>query len=302
MYAIIRGIFVGALLVTLGCSSTKPVKQTTFATPDAAVDGLISALRTDSVDSLVKVLGPEAEDLLYSGDPVQDHNARVSFLERYDQRHQMVGNEDGSVTLVVGDNQWPMPIPVVRDGDVWRFDTARGEDEIINRRVGDNELSTINVCRAFVDAQRDYRAINPEGNGAYAEKLLSDDGRKNGLFWKTEPGQPPSPMGEFVADAADEGYRKSVTRQPYHGYYFRLLRGQGPHAPGGEQNYMKNGKLTEGFAVIAWPAEYGDSGIMSFLVSHNGIVYQRDLGEKTAQVAEAIQAFDPDAKWSICEE
>ena len=249
------------------------------------------------------MLGPEAHDLLESGDPVQDRNDRARFLERYDEHHATEANADGSATLLVGTDDWPFPIPLVQEAGGWRFDDEGGVEELINRRVGANELSTIEVCRAIVDAQREYRQLDPEGKGCYASTFFSDEGRRNGLYWQTAPGEPESPMGERVAEASREGYVHSVGNPaPYHGYRYGLLLAQGPSAPGGARTYLVDGHLERGFAVVAWPAEYGQSGVMTFLVSSAGIVYERDLGPETSTLAATMEIFDPDASWSVCEE
>lgn len=282
----------------------EPPAQSAYGSPDAAGAALVTALRSDPHDALTGVLGPEAGELLESGDPVQDRNDRARFVERYDERHSTAVNADGSATLLVGADDWPFPIPLVPDGaGRWRFDAERGVDELINRRVGANELSTIEVCRAIVDAQREYVELNPEGLHCFASTFHSDAGRRNGLYWKTEPGEPESPMGELVAEASREGYVHSAgTPNPYHGYRYGLLLAQGPSAPGGARSYLVNGHLEKGFAVVAWPAEYGQSGVMTFLTSSDGIVYERDLGPETSTLAATIETFDPDAGWSVCEE
>ena len=296
------------LLTALGCSGAgtapEPPAQTSYASADAAGAALVTALRGDPRHTLVGVLGPEAEELLDSGDPVQDRNDRARFVERYDERHSTAVNADGSATLLVGADDWPFPIPLVPDGaGRWRFDAERGVDELINRRIGANELSTIEVCRAIVDAQREYVQLDPEGKHCFASTFRSDAGRRNGLYWETAPGEPESPMGERVAEASSEGYVHNVGNPaPYHGYRYGLLLAQGPSAPGGARSYLVDGHLERGFAVVAWPAEYEQSGIMTFLVSSDGIVYERDLGPETSTLAATMEIFDPDASWSVCEE
>lgn len=301
-----------AILITFvaatGCTSVKDYygmgPQKSFKSPEAAVNAFAAALRSDSKSALKEILGPGADDVLDSGDPVQARNDAENFLHLYDQRHATSSNGDGSLTLVVGDDSWPFPIPLVHDGNRWRFDTERGKEEIINRRIGRNELSTLQVCRGLVDAQREYKSMNPEGNGAFASKLVSDPGKKNGLYWPAEEGSPPSPAGEFIARASGEGYRRDASGQPvpFHGYYYKLLTSQGPAAPGGAKGYLVNGVLTDGFAVLAWPADYQNSGVMTFLVNQLGVVYQRDLGPETATLGPAIQTFDPDPQWDVCED
>ena len=281
-------------------------RQAAFPSADAAAEALVAVLRGTSDAPLEQVLGPEAGRLIDSGDPVQDRQDVERFLQSYDQGHALAIDEQGVATLLVGPDEWPFPIPIVRDRteELWRFDGSRGIDELVNRRVGANELSTIEVCRAIVDAQHEYRALDPEGKGGYAQEFLSDDGRRNGLYWATAPGEPLSPLGEQVALASEAGYQRSADGAPipYHGYFYKVLTAQGPAAPGGAKSYLEGDVLAGGFAVLAWPAEYGESGVMTFLVGRDGIVYESDLGEETAERAAAIDAYDPDDGWSVCQE
>jgi len=295
-------MMIAASVAAPGCSW----QQARFDTPELAVAALVQAVRTDDADELRHILGGGAKEIMSSGDEVADRQAREDFLQSYDQKNALVTEEEGNVVLEVGQDGWPMPIPIVERGGSWRFDTRSGKEEILNRRIGRNELSVQEVCLAFVDAQREYMSQDRNGDGVreYAQKLISDEGKRNGLYWKTNEGEPPSPMGPLVADAVAEGYGRSDNttgeRRPYHGYHFKLLKAQGKHAPGGARSYSVDGRLTEGFAVVAWPAEYGNSGVMTFLVSHQGILYERDLGRRTARVASAMNEFDPDADWTPC--
>ena len=220
-------------------------------------------------------------------------------MKEYEAQHELVSSDDGKTTLEVGADEWPFPYPLVQSNGRWRFDSAAGAEEIINRRVGANELATIQTCLAFVDAQREYYVRNPEQGPLlhYAQRLMSTDGHKDGLYWATNADEPPSPIG--LAYAQSEGYfTERVSKDdPYHGYLYRLLTAQGPHAPGGAYDYMVGDKMLGGFAIIAIPAEYGNSGVMSFIVSHDGVVYSRDLGPDTPDAAKAIKAFDPDSDW-----
>ena len=298
--------FAGCALIA-GCASTP--SGNTFATPEAAADALVSALRSDDPTQVDAVLGSAGEALLSSGDDVADRADRAAFLSAYDTRHQIVSRDDESV-LVVGAGEWPMPIPLVRDGDGWRFDVERGKDEVLARRIGRNELATIQVCRAIVDAQTEY-ASSDHGHGAgeYARHFLSSAGQQDGLYWPAQDGAPESPLGPLVAAASTDGYvvpasapaqeDGSRARQPYFGYYYRILDAQGSSAPGGESSYVVGGRMTGGFAVLAQPAAYGNSGVMSFLVGESGIVYQRDLGPDTEKTADAIKAFDPTYEWTL---
>lgn len=287
------------------CASGCSMRQESFASPDEAARALVSAIRSENESKVVRILGRGAEDIVASGDEVADREARENFLRAFDEHNSLESETDGSVSLVVGRDQWPMPIPLVDRRGRWRFDTDRGRDEILNRRIGRNELSTREVCLAFVDAQREYFSKDRNGDGVleYAQKLISVAGQQDGLYWETGADKPPSPMGPLVAEAVKEGYGRNRAnpgeRRPYHGYYFKLLKSQGSHAPGGARGYIVDGRMTEGFAVIAWPAEYGNSGIMSFLVSRHGVVYERDLGRRTEQIASSMEAFDPDPQWSI---
>jgi hypothetical protein len=304
---------VGLVLFVRGCAvqPAAPVGDAqAFAVPSDAVDALITAIRTDDLDRLRAIMGEEARDILSSGDEVADRAKRQQFLALYDEHHQLIvgrpggGGGDDTRTLIVGNADWPFPIPLVRDAGQWVFDAAAGHDEIINRRVGENELTTIQVCKAIADAQREYALTDPDGSGVrqYARKIMSDEGRRNGLYWRTAPGEPQSPLGELVAEASAEGYvRKEVGPTPYHGYYYRILEAQGPKAPGGAVDYVVDGKMTLGFAVLAYPADYGSSGVMTFLAGADGVVYQASLGENTTELAQQMKAFDPDERWKTVE-
>ncbi len=263
-----------------------------------AVDALIAAVEKGDKKALSRMFGPDSEGLIDSGDPVDDASDRTSFLASYRAKHQLLEDGDNQRTLVIGEKEWPFPVPVVRRDGRWYLDGAKGNDEIIYRRIGGNELGAIAAARGFVDAQHEYAAAGRDGDpaGIFALKLLSDDGRENGLYWPTAEGDTPSPAGPAVAAAADEGYRRGQGL-PYHGYHYRMVYRQGPSAPGGAREYFRDGLLTEGFALVAWPAQYGVSGIMSFLVNQDGLVYQRDLGDETEAQVAAIHAFEPDASW-----
>jgi len=296
-------VVAGALVAILGGCS-KPAAE--YASPDEAVSALIGALRpTVDKDKLKQILGSEGDEITNSGDEVADKNNADEFLKSYDKKHKLQANADGDIELIVGENDWPMPIPIVKNDDgKWSFDAAEGKDEVLRRRVGKNELETIQVMKAIVDAQRDYAHLDPDNDGLheYAKHLLSTPGKKDGLFWETKAGEPQSPLGPLVADAAEEGYRASETnrsaRRPFHGYYFKLLTAQGPHAKGGEQDYMLGGKLIGGFAVVAWPATYRNSGVMTFITNHDGVVYEKDMG---ADAGPSVTRFDPGDGWKQSE-
>ena len=293
--------------ILIATSSAGPVlagaKAKTFKTPEAAVDALIDAMRQNELAAMVAIFGEGSDQLLETGDAVQDANRREEFLALYDEKHELQPVAGDRVELVIGEGAWPYPIPLVKVGKKWSFDTASGIEEIINRRVGENELKAIQSCLTAVDAQREYASRDHDGDGIleYAQKFRSTIGRRDGLFWPTREGEPDSPLGEMEAAAAAEGYL-GVTGDAFHGYHYRLLTSQGPNAPGGAYDYLVRDNLIGGFAVLAFPAEYDESGVMTFLVSHHGVVYQRDLGPETAVEAEKITTFDPSEAWEVVPE
>jgi hypothetical protein len=295
--------FVSLLIVLAailaGCS--RSVHQKDFGSAEEAVQALIAAARSDDPHALLEVLGKDAEPMVRSGDPVQDKNSRERFLHSYASSHTLSAGPDGMTTLDVGTDQWPFPFPLVQRDGRWKFDSTAGMEEIINRRVGENELSAIQSCLAFVDAEREYYARNVEQDSLqhFAQKLVSTEGRKDGLYWPTKDTDSPSPLGEAFARARSEGYFKegASNAAPYHGYVYRLLTSQGSHAHGGAYDYMVRDKMLGGFALIAVPAEYGTSGVMTFIVNHDGVVFSKDLGPMTATAAQLIESFDPDAGW-----
>jgi hypothetical protein len=299
------------LSVVVGCSSQPKIGelqkgQSTFATPEDATAALVAALRGNEATALKNILGPQADEVLDSGDPIVDRETRQRAVTAYDERHSLVANEDGTRTLVLGNQDWPMPIPLRLDAksNRWFFDTAAGEDEIISRRIGRNELTVIEVSRAIVDAQVEYAHLDPDGDGvtSYAMYAISSAGKRDGLYWPTEPGELPSPLGSLVASAEAEGYTARPVRgadyRPYHGYYFRILTAQGPAAFGGESDYIVNGRLIGGFAIVAWPADYGNSGVMTFMTNFRGDVFQQDLGKNTDRIARGMKKFNPDSNWT----
>ncbi len=291
-------VIIGFTLLVQGCA--KP--QTTFASPDDAARALVNAVRVNDRVQLERILGPRSDELINSGDEVADRQSSDRFLAAFDVKHRLVATEE-SVTIEIGDGDWPFPIPVVRDtaGGQWRFDSEAGREEIISRRVGRNELNVIQVCQAIADAQHEYAHRNPEGSGvpAYAQRFISDAGKKNGLYWPSKEGESPSPLGPLVGQAVEQGYKQAA--QPYHGYVYRILTSQGEHASGGTLSYIANDMMIGGFAVIAAPAQYGNSGVMTFIVNHQGVVYQKDLGEETEERARAITSFDPGEGWKKAE-
>ncbi|MGZ6140049.1 MAG: DUF2950 domain-containing protein [Myxococcaceae bacterium] len=276
----------------------------TYADPTAAMDAVMSAVRSGDVQAVVAALGERSRPVLVSGDPVADRAALKRFMELYDESHSIESPTENSRTLLIGANPWAFPIPLVKGKAGWAFDIAAGEKELLARRVGGNELDTIQVCLGYVGAQEDYLARNPDGSSVphYADRLFSSPGKHDGLYWETKPGEPESPMGPRVSGAVSEGYAaKPGKRAPYHGYFFRLLEGQGPHAEGGAMSYRENGQLTRGYALVAYPASYASSGVMTFIVNQAGVVYEKDLGPKTASIAAAMKTFDPDGSWKVVE-
>lgn len=278
-------------------AATTVFAQERFSTPEDAVTALINAARAADLAGLTRVLGPDSREILSSGDPVADASGRKRVLEAYDTKHQVVMEGADKAALVIGDEDWPFPIPLVRTANGWQFDAAAGRDEILFRRIGRNELSTIQTCLAYVDAQNEYAEKGISGNGVYAQRFVSRPGKKDGLYWPTQPGEDDSPLGELAAAAAAEGYRAGEQRIPYHGYYYKILTRQGPNAPGGALDYVVRGNMIGGFALVAYPAEYRNSGVMTFLVNHQGRVYEKDLGPDTARIAQNMTAFNPDSTW-----
>lgn len=296
---------VGIILTFAGMTVDAADKQKGFASPEEAVKAAITAVKSDNSKEVLAIFGPEAKEIMFSGDPVADKQRREKFISAYDQKNSLIRDGDKMV-ITVGQNDWPFPVPLAKKGEQWFFDTRVGKEEILNRRIGQDELDTIQTMLAIVDAQREYAMNDRDGDGVleYAEKFRSDPGKKNGLYWKTGEGEEPSPMGELAAQARAEGYTKAGTKTnpvPLHGYYFRMLKKQGRHAPGGAYDYVVKGKQIGGFAVVAYPATYGNSGVMTFIVNHDGVVYQKDLGKNTAKTAKAVTQFDPDKTWKKAE-
>ncbi|MGH7015040.1 MAG: DUF2950 domain-containing protein [Stellaceae bacterium] len=277
-----------------------------FASPDAAAAALAAAAHADDARALVAILGSGSHKIVYSGDRVADLNGRAQFAVAYDALHKIEPEGADRATLVVGKDEWPFPIPLVRRGATWHFDTKAGAQAILDRRIGRNELNAIQVCRAYVAAQRDYATADRDNDSMreYAQHFVSSPGKHDGLYWPTAPSAPESPMGLLVADARAQGYgptpkgEKPHRPQPYHGYFYRILTRQGPHAPGGALDYVVDGHMIGGFALVAYPAKWGDSGIMTLIVNQDGIVYQKNFGPRTATLARAITEYDPDPSWT----
>jgi hypothetical protein len=267
-----------------------------YAQPQAAVDDFVAAIRDYNLDALLRIFGDDARRLFVSEDPVADKNLREEFLRRYDEKREIVAQSDSQRTLLVGADAWPLPIPLVRTKAGWTFDTEAGMDEVINRRIGRNELSAVQTCLAVGDAQREYFQNDHDGDGIleYAQSFRSSPGQQDGLYWQASEGEPQSPLGEFVAMAADEGYEPANIA--YHGYRYRLLTSQSGAAPGGAYGYVVRGNQIGGFAVVAFPAAYGDSGVMTFMVGGDGTVYEKDLGDRTEAEVFKMESFNP-AGW-----
>lgn len=289
------------LLFGRGETFAAAAKQKSFSSPEEALKVAIAAVKSDDDKELLAILGQDAKDIISSGDPVADKTRRQQFIEAYDEKHELVKDGDKMV-LVIGKQDWPYPIPLVKKGEGWVFDTVQGREEILNRRIGENEYSAMQVLLATVDAQREYFMKDRDGDGIleYAQKFLSDPGKKNGLYWASKEGEEQSPLGDLVAEARVEGYRAaSAGGKPpaYHGYYYKILTAQGKNAAGGAYSYLAKNNMIGGFAVIAAPAEYGNSGVMTFMVNYDGVIYEKDLGKNTLDVAKKIAAFDPDKSW-----
>jgi hypothetical protein len=280
--------------------SAPALAQEQFGSAEDAVAALVGAAKTGDAKAIQAVLGPDGKAIASSGDPVADNNMLEKFVAAFDAKHSLELEGNGTQTLILGDDNWPFPIPLVNNAGKWQFDTKQGLDEILSRRIGRNELAAIQVAKAYVDAQNEYAALDPAGlgRGIYAQRIVSRPGKKDGLYWPTAEGEPQSPLGDLAAQASAEGYKAGEKPIPFHGYYYRILTRQGADAPGGAYDYLVKGKLKGGFALIAVPAEYGNSGIMTFMVNQDGTVLQKDLGPNTTKLAAKIEAFLPDQGWA----
>ena len=279
----------------------EPASQMTFPTPDAGVQALVDALTHNDHADILAILGPQGQALISSGDPIADRHSRDAFVNAYRETHQLTFEGETQARLTIGADEWPLPIPLTKTRSLWRFDTPRGEAEILARRIGRNELSAVQVCLAIIDAQHDYIALHQHRDGVieYAPRFVSTPGHHDGLYWPTTEEEPLSPLGPLLATAAREGYPASPaqTLAPYHGYFYRILTKQGSDAPGDARDYLVNGHMIGGFAVIAYPARYGVSGVMSFIVNQDGLLFEKDLGKKTNAIASAMTTFNPDSSW-----
>ena len=291
---------VSLTIAALLCTAASAVNaQQAFKTPGRGCQRSCQRSQNGDRKAIVSVLGPDGNDIVSSGDEVADAATRQKFVAAYDAKHQIAMDSENKATVVIGQEDFPLPIPLVRKDGMWRFDTTAGRAEILARRIGKNELDTIQACLAYVDAQNDYADKDRTGAGKnlYAQHFVSSTGKKDGLYWPDAQGNDPSPLGEFFAEAAKQGYRVGGGRTPYHGYYYKILTKQGAAAPDGELEYVVKGKMIGGFALVAYPAEYRNSGVMTFIVNHAGIVFQKDLGPDTAKLAERMTSFNPDKTW-----
>ena len=302
-YRRLKIVALTALLACAACSRPSPPAHRSFATPEDAVRALVDAAKAESVDQVVAIFGPDGKGLIDSSDPATARRNRQVFTVAAAERWQLADQADGTKVLVVGREGWPFPVPLVKDAGGWRFDTPAGKDEILARRIGRNELAVIGICRTYVAAQRLYAQHAHDGvpAGAYAQLLRSTPGRQDGLYWPAASGQKRSPLGDLVAQAAEGGTdlsRQTTQPAPFHGYYFRILTGQGADAPGRAKDYIVQGRMTGGFALVAWPAEYDATGVMTFVVNQDGIVREKDLGAGTAAAARSMTLYNPDASWT----
>lgn len=305
--AVVQLLFLALIIPLVACNkAAETPSMKVFASPDDAGSALVEAAKSGDQNALLAIFGPDSKDILSSGDAVQDKAAVDSFVAAYPVMHRWRKMPDGSQILLVGADNFPFPIPLKKNGSGrWFFDTAAGRDEILSRRIGRNELAVIQVCGALADAQAEYFSERHSDGSTkqYAVKFISDAGKENGLYWESAAGQPTSPLGPLAAFATDEGYTiKPDSHAAFHGYAFRMLKSQGSHAEGGAKDYVVDGKMVGGFAFVAYPVLYGNSGIMTFIINQNGILFQKDLGKSTTETATAMSEFDPGEGWTPVEE
>jgi hypothetical protein len=279
------------------------VAQEAFDTPEAAIEALVKAAKERNRDTILEILGPDSTDVISSGDEVADRNAGETFIAAYDEKHSVEPEGDDTTILVVGSDDWPFPIPLVKNDGKWEFDAEAGLEEILLRRIGRNELATMQSSLAYVVAQNEYAALDMDGRypAPYAQRILSSLGEKDGLFWPSDDSDDESPLGALFAEASGEGYEFGDDPAPYHGYYYQILKRQGADAKGGAFDYVVNGRMIGGFGLLAYPAQYGNSGIMTFVVNHDGALFERDLGPDTVDIVGEIEDFDPDSAWKVVE-
>src|SRR5579863_3012716 len=290
-----------AILVA-GCSNSAKLSHQTFASPEDAGNSLVTAAKSGDPNNVIAVFGPDSKDIIFSGDPVQDKQIAGAFTTAYDVMHRWRKMPDGSQALLIGADNFPFPIPLKQNAaGQWYFDVAAGREEILMRRIGRNELAVMDVCDALVDAEAEYFSMRHDdgSTGQFATKFISDTGKQNGLYWESPEGQPKSPLGPMAVNATNEGYNvKPDAHVPFHGYFFRMLTRQGANAPGGAKDYVVDGRMTGGFAFVAYPAQYRNSGVMTFIINQDGVLLQKDLGPDTTQTAGAMTEFNPDQTWT----
>lgn len=287
------------LLGAFSASLAAGTPQKSFPSPEEAVKSLVAAVRANDEKEMFAILGPGSRELISSGDEVADRAGREKFLKAYDQLNGLRKETGDTMVLHIGADNWTMPIPIIKKGTTWLFNIDKGKKEILNRRIGRNELHVIEVLYAYVDAQHEYASKDCSGGGMveFAQKLISTEGNRDGLYWEAKEGGEESPFGPLIAQATREGYNKKSSLSPFYGYYFKILKGQGKHAEGGRYNYVVKGKMILGFAIVAYPAEHGNSGVMTFMLNQEGTVYEKNLGKNTRRIAETIKIFDPDKTW-----
>jgi hypothetical protein len=300
----LTGIIAAVILLsgTYSPSLAKSIRQKSFASPEEAVNTLVAAVKANNKKEMLSILGPEGKELISSGDEVADKAGYEKFLKAYDEMNKLEKASANKMVLHIGKDDWSLPIPIVEKGNTWVFDTKAGKEEILNRRIGRNELNVIEVLHAYVDAQCEYasKAHNGDGVLQFAQKIISTEGKHDGLYWNAQEGEEMSPLGPFVAQAANEGYADkdgSINLSPFHGYYYKILKGQGKYATGGVYNYVVKGKMILGYALVAYPAQYGNSGIMTFIINQEGVIYEKNLGKNTVSIANAMKKFNPDKNW-----
>jgi hypothetical protein len=298
------GLTAVAILLTL-CVAPRLMgqqrSQKTFASAEEASKALMAAAQSNDEKVLLEILGPDGKQIVSSGDDAEDAQSRANFVQKYQEMHRLVREPDGSMVLYIGAENWPTPIPLVKKGGAWYFDTEAGKEEILFRRIGENEISAIGVCDELVAAEKEYRSAQ---HNEYAQRMFSEEGHHNGLYWTATENEPQSPIGPLLASAVvdDDGRSQGRAPTPFRGYYFRILTRQGKDSPGGPKSYIIAGKMSEGFAFVAYPAEYGSSGVMTFIVSEDGDVYEKDLGERTEYFAKSMKEYNPNGTWQKADE
>jgi len=299
-------LFIAAAVFSPLLAAQEKAAQIVFHSPEEAMKVFVEAVQADDTQKMSAILGPQSQDVIYSGDEVADKNNRAKFVKSYQEKINLVKDKD-TVSVIIGKDNYPMAIPIIKQAGGWVFDTNTGLQELLKRRIGRNELNAIGACRAYVQAQREYISAerNQDGIMQYARKFCSEPGKRDGLFWQEAPGEPPSPLGQLFVAASEEGYTPGevcmISPAPYRGYHYKILTAQGIDAPGGQYSYLINGHMVAGFALLAWPAEYSVSGVMTFLVNQNGIVYEKNLGPQTAEIIKTITEYNPDPSWSRAE-